>query len=154
MTSDPTDPLLEPVRKSVTVTLAGPQAFELFTAGLTRWWPLATHSLGQSRASACLLEPGVGGLVYETRDDDQRSPWGRVLVWEPPRRLVMTWHPGLPAEAAQEVELRFTPVAGGTRLELEHRGWEKLGEDAASVRADYERGWEPVLARFVEAGRR
>ncbi|HEY7510564.1 MAG TPA: SRPBCC family protein [Vicinamibacteria bacterium] len=136
---------IEALRASVTVARPPAEAFEVFTAGIARWWPLRSHSIGEARAAFCAIEPRVGGEVYEVRDDGQRFSWGRVLVWEPPHRLVMSWHPGRPLAVAQEVEVRFTPEGGGTRVDLEHRGWEKLGEEAADARASYEGGWRTVL---------
>lgn len=142
---------VQPVRKSVTVPLGVTQAFELFTAGLDRWWPTATHSIGRDRVRCCALEPRVGGAVYEEHEDGTRCEWGRVLRWEPPERLVVSWHPGRDPEQAQEVEVRFLEATGGARVELEHRGWERLGEDALEVRDRYDEGWVPVLGAFTEA---
>lgn len=138
----------EPVRKSITVGCSPERAFSLFTDGFTRWWPLATHSLSQARAIGCGIDPAVGGEVYEIRDDGERIAWGWVLEWEPPRRFVMAWHPGATPEQAQEVELRFTGVVEGTRVELEHRKWEKLGESASVAREGYNAGWETVFVQL------
>ena len=72
-----------------------------------------------------------------------------MTTWHPPERLVFAWHPGREVSTAQEVELRFSEVRGGTLVELEHRGWEVLGEEALRIREGYETGWEPVLKRYV-----
>jgi uncharacterized protein YndB with AHSA1/START domain len=74
-----------------------------------------------------------------------------VLSWEPPRRFVLSWHPGREPETAQEVEVRFVAVPTGTRVELEHRGWQALGEAAAATRERYAGGWEHVGEAFVNA---
>lgn len=153
MSVEPIQPYLEPVRKSVTVPRPVGEAFDLFTAGLARWGPLATHSLGQARARTCAIEPRPGGEVYELGDDGERCPWGRVLIWEPPLRFVMTWHPGRDPDTAQEVEVRFVAERGGTRVDLEHRGWQKLGGEARETREGYDSGWVPVLARFGVEGK-
>lgn len=153
MTIEPLAPYLEPLRKSLTLGLPPGQAFELFTAGLGRWWPLRTHSVFQERAATCGLEPRVGGALFEQRDDGERSLWGTVLVWEPPRRFVVSWHPGREADTAQELEVRFLAEGAGTRVELEHRGWQSLGAEASESRSGYDRGWDGVLARYVEACR-
>ncbi|MGH3114638.1 MAG: SRPBCC domain-containing protein, partial [Gaiellaceae bacterium] len=108
-------------------------------------------SINQDRATTCAIEPQAGGDLYEVRDDGQRCPWGKVLVWEPPHRLVHTWHPGHGAEEATEVEVRFSAQDGSTLVELEHRGWEARGEKALTARDAYDSGWEPVLARYAEA---
>jgi uncharacterized protein YndB with AHSA1/START domain len=148
----PIQPYLEPVRKSVTVARPAAEAFEIFSAGISSWWPLDTYSISQARAKSCAIEPRVGGEVYEVRDDGERFAWGRVLAWEPPRRFVMTWHPGHDPTTAQELEVRFVPEGGKTRVELEHRGWQKLGAQASEMREAYDGGWEAVLGKhYVEA---
>src|SRR6185503_20128896 len=114
MSVEPIQPYLEPVRKSVTVARTPAEAFEVFTAGFARWWPLRTHSIAQERARTCGIDAWVGGEVYEVDDAGVRCAWGRVLAWEPPHRLVLSWHPGMEPEVAQEVELRFTPRGRGT----------------------------------------
>jgi uncharacterized protein YndB with AHSA1/START domain len=112
------------------------------------WWPLATNSLGLRNAVACILEPHAGGRIYERTAEGLESLWGTVVTWEEPRRLVLTWHPGRHEGTAQEVEVRFTARTGGTRVELEHRGWEHAGDRAASLRERYLAGWPGVLAEF------
>ncbi len=134
-----------PVRKTLTVGLAPEQAFQLFTAGVGRWWPLAAHSVGKSSAETAVLEGRVGGRIYERHRDGKTVVWGHVRLWEPPRRIVYSWHPGRGEDTAQEVELRFTPEGTGTRVELEHRGWDVLGKDAQETREDYDKGWNFVL---------
>ncbi|MGH9368784.1 MAG: SRPBCC domain-containing protein, partial [Thermoanaerobaculia bacterium] len=145
---------IAPVRKAITVKRSVADTFEIFTARIGRWWPLLTHSISEQRAVDVVIEPRVGGELCEVRDDGERFPWGRVLAWEPPGRLVVTWHPGQDPAAATELEVRFSPVEGGTRVELEHRGWVKLGARAREVREGYDRGWESVFGKsFAEACR-
>ena len=145
-------PYLEPVRKSVTVKRTAEEAFQIFTARIASWWPTAKYSVGQERTRDVVIEPGTGGRVYETLDDGETFDWGKVLAWEPPARFVMTWHPGRDPDVAQEVEVRFTAVEEGTRVDLEHRNWQGLGSEAAVVRGRYAGGWEEVLGiRYVAA---
>jgi uncharacterized protein YndB with AHSA1/START domain len=134
----------EPVRKSIRVRCTPERAFSVFTTDLARWWPLTTHSLSQARATGCGIDPLVGGQVYEVCDEERIS-WGWVLEWEPPQRFVLAWHPGGTREQAQEVEVRFTAVSDGTKVDLEHRQWEKLGERASAAREGYNAGWESVF---------
>jgi uncharacterized protein YndB with AHSA1/START domain len=143
----------EPVRKSIIVKCDAAHAFALFTAGFGRWWPLATHSVSTDRAVDCVIEPRVGGDVYEVRDDGARFSWGRVLEWQPPQRFVLSWHPGMPPEGAQEVELRFTDIGlDGARVDLEHRNWDALGPMAEDARNGYNKGWETVFIKvFADA---
>ena len=138
-------PYLEPIRKSVTVRRTPAEAFEVFTARLSSWWPTAQFSIYQAGSATCGIEPRVGGDIFEVSKNGDRCIWGNVITWEPPHRFAMTWHPGREPETAQEVELRFIAIAGGTRVELEHRGWTKLGAAAAETRAGYEGGWATVF---------
>lgn len=145
---------IEPVVKSVWVSLPVEAAFELFTAKIDRWWPLATHSVYGEDAITCVLEARARGRLYEVHKDGRQSDWGEVLAWEPPSRVVFTMHPGRERVTAQEVEVSFQAEAGGTRLTLVHREWQKLGEQALKLRQAYDGGWENVLGKYVDAARR
>ena len=96
-----------------------------------------------SRAASSSSEPSTGA-----------PPSGaRWLQWDPPHRVVLTWHPGQDADAASEVEVRFTASeGGGTRVELEHRGWERFGESAMLRRHGYvgPGAWGHVLDHFAD----
>ena len=109
------------IRKSVEVDAPVETAFRVFTEQAGSWWPLATKSVGQDEAVDLVFEPRAGGRVYERVRSGEEHDWGEILAWEPPERLVFTWHPGRAAETSQEVEVRFAPSGEGTRLELEHR---------------------------------
>lgn len=149
---EPIAPYLEPVRKSVTVQQTVDDAFRLFTNDIASWWPMKRYSVSQARTRDVVLEPMPGGRVYELRDDGKTFDWGKVLVWERPHRLVLSWHPGREPDVAQEVEIRFAAEGDRTRVELEHRNWTRLGAEAAAVRERYRGGWAEVLGRcFVEA---
>src|SRR5215213_10303126 len=102
------------ITKSVIVRQTAEEAFELFTTGIARWWPVKTHSVAQDNADTVVLEPREGGRFYErTRDGDEHL-WGTVTAWEPPRRLACTWHPGRDEETGQEIELLFEAHDEGT----------------------------------------
>jgi hypothetical protein len=143
---------LAPLLKTIRVRRTPAEAFEIFTARLASWWPFDRFSIHQAETATCTLEPRVGGRVFETARSGEEATWGSILAWEPPGRFVMAWHPGRSADTAQEVEVRFVPVAEGTRVELEHRGWAKLGDDAPATRESYEGGWAYVFdVRYREA---
>jgi uncharacterized protein YndB with AHSA1/START domain len=149
---EPIAPFVEPVRKSVTVGCAQAEAFDLFTRQIGRWWPLrAGFSISGERASTCVIEGRQGGAVYEVRDDGERFPWGTVESWEPPRRVVLRWHPGRAPDTAQEVEVTFSADGTATRVDLVHRNWQRLGSEAGATRARYENGWERVLGQAFAA---
>jgi uncharacterized protein YndB with AHSA1/START domain len=139
-----------PVRKSVVVDVPVEHAFRVFTERMGEWWPVKTHSVHEEHAEAAGLDPRLGGAVYELWPGG-REEWGTITVWEPPHRLVYTWHPGHGLEEATEVEVRFSDQGGATLVELEHRGWEARGDKAAAIRASYDTGWDPVLSRYAEA---
>ena len=139
------------VLRTVEVSVAPERAFEVFTRRMGDWWPLQMFSISEEKAVGVRFEEEVGGKVFEVVDDGTEWEWAQVLVWDPPHRLVMAWHPTKEHTVSTEVEVRFTSIEGGTRVELEHRGWEQLGERAAEVRADYEQGWQPVLGLFQAA---
>jgi len=140
---------IEPVEKQIKVGLNQETAFRLFTEGLNKWWPLATHSVGEEQAETCVFEGRVGGRIYETMKDGSQADWGKVLAWEPFEKVVFTWYPGWTLESAQEVTVEFNEIPGGTRVDLVHIGWETLGDKAQSGRVGYDFGWDFVLANYI-----
>lgn len=141
------------VRKSLHVAAPVERAWEVFTERIAEWWPLQTHSVHHERAETVVLEREEGGRMYERTAEGDEAPWGTVLVWEPPRRLAVSWFVNPARPAPTEWEVRFEPEGDGTRVELEHRGWER-DEDGAEASAAYEKGWDLVLAPFVELAAR
>lgn len=144
MTSQATE--TEAIRKTVNVALPVEKAFRLFTDGIGTWWPFATHSLGGEAVEAAVFDVEAKRL-YERAADGTEHDWGDILAWEPPNRFLLGWRVN-PARPDTEVEVRFEPEGTGTRVELEHRGWEKCGP---GERSSYDGGWEHVLGKFVEA---
>lgn len=142
-----------PIRRSLIVPLSVEGAFELFFRRLPEWWPLATRSVGLANAASCHVEVHLGGRLFERSTEGVESTWGTFRALDEPRRAVIGWHPGHDESFATEVEVTFESEAGGTRVSLEHRGWEKLGERASFVRALFEGGWSPVLARYEALAR-
>ncbi len=142
------------VRKSLLVECPAEHAFETFTAAIDSWWPLHSHSIGDGRAVAAVFEPGLGGRLFERWDDGSEHSWGTVIVWEPPRRVAVSWKVNPDAAAPTEWAVTFVPEGDATRVELEHRGWERLGEPGRKSFDDYHRGWDIVLRRFPEAAAR
>lgn len=121
----------------------------MFVRTIGQWWPTRPYSIGQDRVVDVIFQAGADRRVYEKWDDGHEVDWGRVLVWEPPDRFAITWEV---VPAVTEVEVRFRALGPAlTRVELEHRGWEKLTEEqlatATAAPGGYEAGW----ARIVEA---
>jgi uncharacterized protein YndB with AHSA1/START domain len=142
------------IRRSVTVNAPVQRAFRVFTEELGSWWPFEGHSVSEGEAETAVFEGRVGGRLFERSRDGRELLWGTILAWEPPYRFVLTWHPGRGEDTAQELEVRFLGEDNRTRVELEHRGWEKLGDAMPKVVRSYEAGWDRVLGeRYAAAAR-
>jgi uncharacterized protein YndB with AHSA1/START domain len=144
------------VKKSMSVQAPPAVAWRVFTEKMTSWWPLDHYKIGKAKAVEAIIEPHVGGRWYERGEDGTTCDWGRVLVWEPGSRLVLTWDinadwqhdPNLKTE----IEVRF--IADGkerTRIELEHRRLDRFGERRDQMRRvfDQEGDWGKLLAMFA-----
>ena len=138
---------------SVTVPLAPADAFRLFTDEMAGWWPLPTHSVYAEAATGVVIEPRVGGRIYETTADGRTADWGVVSAWEPGERFATSWHPGNDPARSPPMSTCASPrhLPGGTAVDLVHTGWELRGVDAPKIAAGYDTGWKLVLGRFVEA---
>jgi hypothetical protein len=142
--------VLAPLRKSIRVPWSQEAAFRRFTSDIAKWWPLRSHSVGQGRAETVVFGNAVGERLYERIRGGEESTWGTITVWQPPHRVTFTWHPGRSPDTAQEVDVRFVADGAGTRLELTHTGWERLGTLAAKARRGYPIGWAYVLRLWAD----
>jgi uncharacterized protein YndB with AHSA1/START domain len=151
---------IAPVRKTIRVNAPIEHAFEVFTNGLTRWWP-HDHGVGKKPIMKVLMQPRLGGHWLEIAEDGTQTSVATIALWEPPRRFVMIWQvnaqwkPDLAMKS--EVDVRFSadgPEA--TNVELVHHKFETMGAEAgASMRKDVDGGWPGLLERFAqEAARR
>lgn len=138
------------VTRSVTVSAAPERAFRAFVDDIGKWWPLAEgFAFAGDRAQGMFLEGRQGGRLYERSRDGQEFHIGTVRVYEPPRRLVFTWGEATEEwEGPTEVEVRFSPEGRATRVDLEHRGFDRIGPAAEETRNTYDGGWMAVLERY------
>jgi uncharacterized protein YndB with AHSA1/START domain len=144
---------IAPVRKSLRVDAPQAKAFDVFTAGMSRWWP-PTHTILKASFKESIIEPREGGRWYHVGQDGSTCETGTVRVWDPPSRLVLVWRlnaqwqydPNLDTE----VEVRFIPDGAATKVELEHRHIERMGEGGEAARAavDAPNGWSGILEEF------
>ncbi|WP_326833859.1 SRPBCC family protein [Amycolatopsis rhabdoformis] len=148
---------LEPIRKTITVHCGREHAFKVYTEGFDSWWP-REHHLGDGELAEAVMEGREGGRWYERLTDGSECDWGRVLVWEPPGRVVLAWQIDGDWKAdpdparASEIEVRFTAEGPGTtRVDVEHRAFERHGATAAKVRdgVNGEGGWNGLLKIFA-----
>jgi uncharacterized protein YndB with AHSA1/START domain len=153
-----TAPTVPPITGTVSVSTPIDKAFRVFTDSFNTWWP-AQYQIGQADLAEAILEPREGGRWYERGVDGSESDWGRVLAWEPPHRLVVTWqingewqYDPDPAHAS-EIEVRFTPDGPGqTTVELEHRHLDRLvGGQALRDGIIGGGGWNAILELFAKA---
>ena len=146
------DTELPPVVKEIVVALPPAEAFALFTAHVSKWWPATPYSCFQADCLRIEFEPRAGGVVTEIARDGRTAPWGTIVDWDPPHRFSMTWHPGSERAQATLLEVAFAPAAaGGSRIRLVHSGWMARGEQAPAVREGYDGGWVRVLQSYAEA---
>ncbi len=138
------------VRKSVQVDCTPEEAFHIFTMRKTDWWPYETHSASGEKPVEVVYEPQVGGRVYDLLQNGRENQWATVLAWEPPHRVAIEWKVNA-ENPPTHLEVRFTPEGTGTRVELEHSGWERYGEQAQESFGSYNSGWDLVLGRYAEA---
>jgi uncharacterized protein YndB with AHSA1/START domain len=139
------------VTRSVSVGVPPERAFAVFTGEIGTWWPLGEgFAFAGDKWQDMVIEGREGGRVYERARDGEVFHIGSVTAYEPPERIVFTWGEATEEWAAPtEVEVRFTEVEGGTRVDLEHRAFERIGPDAESTAKQYEGGWAAVLERFI-----
>ena len=147
-----------PVRKTIVVHAPVEDAFEVFTEDVDSWWP-RTHHIGKVPMRRIVIEGKPGGRCYSEQVDDTECDWGRVLTWEPPNRVVLAWQithewgyqPDL--SQASEVDVRFIPIgSASTRVELEHRYFERHGAGAESMRTsvDAPNGWTAIMSLYAD----
>jgi uncharacterized protein YndB with AHSA1/START domain len=150
---------MEAVTLSVLVPMEQDAAFELFTDRFAVWWPKHSHHISEDDAVEVVLEPREGGRWFERAADGSECEWGQVREVERPDRILFAWQltpewkydPDL--ANATEVEVRFTAEEGGTRVTLEHRGFEVHGEAGATMRdsVSSESGWPELLQLYRDA---
>jgi uncharacterized protein YndB with AHSA1/START domain len=153
-----TAPTIPSLHGKATVAMPVEKAFAFFTDSFGDWWP-ADYHIGQADMADAIVEPRVGGRWYERGTDGSECDWGRVLAWEPPTRLVVTWQINgqwqfdSDPEHASEIEVRF--IADGpeqTTVELEHRHLDRVvGGQAIRDSIGQGGGWTSVLETFVKA---
>ncbi|MFL6099274.1 MAG: SRPBCC domain-containing protein [Actinomycetales bacterium] len=140
----------EPLRLAFDVACAPEHAFSVWTTQIGSWWP-RDHTLSGA-PEAIVLERGVGGRIFERTSDGVEHDWGQVTVWEPPQTLGYLWHIGRQRDQATEVQIQFVPSgAGATRVEIEHRGWERLGTEGEQYRTQNVNGWQTLVPHFTAA---
>ena len=135
------------IRKSIRVARPPAASFQVFCDEIGRWWPIAEgKSFGGKLATNLTLEGRVGGRFYESRSDGTEYEIGRVTAYQPPDLVAFTWR--APSwDATTQVEVRFISEEGGTRVELEHKGFDQTAT-TRDARASYDGGWDTMLGHY------
>ena len=150
--TEPVGPI-EPLRLAFDVACPPDHAFMVWTERIATWWP-ADHTASGEPNLQVVLEGRIGGRIFERTPAGDVHEWGEVIAWEPPHRLVYLWHLRRDRADATEVEIRFVPAGDATRVEIEHRGWERLGAEGQSWRDRNMGGWSTLLPHFIRAAER
>jgi activator of Hsp90 ATPase-like protein len=143
--------VIEPIRISFDVGCPVEHAFQTWTGGIGRWWP-ADHTVTGDNDLDVVLEGRPGGRIFERTATGVEHDWGEVTIWEPPTRLGYLWHLRRDRADATDVEIRFIDRGDATtRVEIEHRSWERMGADGQAWRDRNRGGWDTLLPHFVTA---
>jgi uncharacterized protein YndB with AHSA1/START domain len=134
------------IHKSIRVERPPELSFRVFCDEIGQWWPKGP-SFGGKRLTNMVIEGRVGGRLYEQHDDGSEYEIGRVTAYQPPSVVAFTWR--APSwEMPTQVEIRFIADGNGTRVELEHSGWEQAAA-MLETRKNYDGGWERMLGEFL-----
>jgi uncharacterized protein YndB with AHSA1/START domain len=143
--------------EAITVDAGAEDAFRTFTDELGRWWP-KEYTWSGDVLEEMRIEPRVGGHCYEVGPHAFRCDWGRVTAVDAPHRIVFTWQisatrvPDPDPARGSEVEVRFdVEHEGSTLLTLEHRGFERHGDDGGQYCAAMasDAGWRRILQQYA-----
>ena len=141
----------EPIRMSFEVGCSRTHAFDTWTARISTWWP-RSHTVSADPDAAVVLERRRGGRIFERTSRGEEHDWGEVTAFDRPRSLKYLWHIRSDRADATEVEISFHELGRDrTRVEIEHRGWERLGSRGAAWRDVNRGGWDGVLPSYQAA---
>lgn len=132
------------ITRDVVVRVPPEAAFRAFTERIDLWWPRG-HRRGGEPGDRLVLEGPVGGRFAEVRADGTELPYGEVIAWSPPDGLRFTFLPGATPDAPTEVEVRFRPVDGGTRVEVRHGPGRMPADRFARTAVRFAANWPEVL---------
>jgi hypothetical protein len=143
--------VIEPLRLTLEVDRTAAHAFTVWTSGIATWWP-SDHTVTGSPGLTVVLEPRVGGRIFERTESGAEHDWGEVTVWDPPSRLEYLWFLRADRSDATDVAISFVPTGGSqARVEITHTGWERLGTRGGAWRDRNHQGWSTLLPHYTAA---
>ena len=140
------------IRKSVTLNVPPERAFDVFAARMGSWWH-KEHSIAKGTTQVdVVVEPRVGGRWYEKGADGSEHPWGKVIAYERPRRLVLAWQLNrefvYDPDLETTVEVTFEERDGSTVVHFEHRDLDRMGAGTVELLESMDGGWGMLLDLF------
>jgi uncharacterized protein YndB with AHSA1/START domain len=141
---------LEPLSLAFEVDCPVEHAFTVWTSRIDTWWP-ADHTVSGRSDARIAIEPRSDGRIFERTPDGVEHDWGQVTVWEPPHRLSYRWHLMRDRGDATDVDIRFLEHGAATRIEIEHRGWQRLDAGGDQWRERNRLGWQSLLPHYLTA---
>jgi hypothetical protein len=145
--------MIEPLRLSFEVACSVEHAFTTWTDRIGAWWP-ADHTASGEADATVVLEPRLGGRLFERTRSGQEHDWGEVTEWDPPSGFAYLWHLRRDRADATDVRITFTAMGPATRVDIVHSSWERLGDDARTWRDRNRGGWDSLLPSYIEDAER
>jgi uncharacterized protein YndB with AHSA1/START domain len=143
--------MTEPILISFDIDCPMVRAFEVWTERISSWWP-RSYTVSAEADADVVLERRVGGRIFEWTVAGEEHEWGEVTAFEPPRRLSYLWHIRRDRADATEVAISFSSIdERTTRVQIEHRGWDRLGTDAEAWRDRNYAAWATLVPRYRDA---
>jgi hypothetical protein len=141
--------VIEPLRITFEVDCSPDHAFATWTRRATSLWP-PEHTVSHEPGTEIVFEPRPGGRIFERTERGNEIEWGKIVDWDPPRRLRYLWHIATEPSKATDVEIVFQELPDSTtRVEIEHGGWDRLGEVGRGWRDTNQAGWDGVLPSYA-----
>ena len=143
------------IRKTITANAPIERAFAVFATRMGEWWH-KEHSIAKGTTQVdVVIEPRAGGRWYEKGADGSEHQWGRVLAYDPPRRLVLAWQLNrdfaFDPDFETTIEVTFEEKDGSTIVHFEHRDLERMGADAVQMLESMDGGWGMLLDLYKAA---
>ncbi len=142
--------MIEPLTLSFEVAVPRDRAFRAWTDQIGRWWP-KSHSVTGDPALSVVLEPRLGGRLFERTPSGEEHDWGEITVWDPTTRFGYLWHLRRDRADATDVVISFSALDHHrTRVDIEHTGWERLGAGGQDWRDANFGGWSSMLPFYLD----
>lgn len=146
--------MIEPLRITLEVDCSPEHAFTTWTRRATAWWP-PEHTVSHEPGAEIVFEPRRGGRIFERTPAGDEIEWGQIVEWDPPRRLRYLWHIATEPGNATDVEIVFRELPDSTtQVEIEHGGWDRLGDTGQAWRDANRAGWDGVLPSYTSESTR